>query len=233
MKTTLFPNIDWVGYVDWTVRDFHSYNTVQGATYNSYLIRDEKTALIDAVKAPYASQLLKNIDALTPLDSVAYIICNHAEPDHSGGLPAVLAACKNATLVCNAKCQKALSQHYDITGWRIKVIASGESLSIGKRTLTFVDTPMVHWPESMVTYVKEDALLFSMDAFGQHYAFPNLFDDENSLPDLMREAKKYYANIVSPYGAQVVRTLEALGGLTVRMIAPSHGVVWRDRKSVV
>ncbi len=233
MNRTLFPDIDWVGYIDWTVRDFHSFTTAQGATYNSYLIRDVKTAVIDTVKSQYASAFLKSVAELTPLDSVDFIVSNHAEPDHSGSITAALAACRNAVLLCNAKCRAALGKHYDIDQSRIRVVSSGETISLGRRSLTFADTPMVHWPESMATYVREDGLLFSMDAFGEHYAFPKLFDDENDLPNLMREAKRYYANIVSPYGPQVVRALDSLKGLDIRMIAPSHGVVWRKHLDAI
>ena len=156
MNITLKENIDWVGYVDWTVRDFHGYKTESGSTYNSYLIRDEKIALIDAVKAPYVDKLLEHVAALTPLGSVDYVVCNHAEPDHSGGIPGVMKACPNATLVCNAKCKVALEKHYDTEGWTWQVVDDGETLSLGSRTLQFINTPMVHWPESMFTYVPED-----------------------------------------------------------------------------
>jgi flavorubredoxin len=128
MNTTLRENIDWVGYVDWNVRDFHSYDTEHGATYNAYLVRDQKTALIDAVKAPYADDLLRNVSALCDPKKVDYIVCNHAEPDHSGALPAVLEAMPNATLVCDSKCADALAQHYDISGFDIRIVATGETI---------------------------------------------------------------------------------------------------------
>lgn len=227
MNTTLRENIDWVGYVDWNVRDFHSYDTEHGATYNSYLIRDEKIALIDAVKAPYAENLLRNISAFCDPAKVDYVVCNHAEPDHSGALPTVMQAMPGATLVCDKKCADALAEHYDTHGWKIKIVATGDSISLGKRTLKFVETPMVHWPESMFTYVPEEKLLFSMDAFGQHIATSERFDDEASLCTVMEEAKAYYANIVMPYGKSVKACLERTAELTIDMIAPSHGVIWR------
>ena len=228
MSTVLRENIDWVGYVDWNVRDFHGYSTDRGATYNAYLIRDQKTALIDTVKAPFAERLLANIAALADLSRVDYVVCNHAEPDHAGALPRVMAALPNATLVCDARCQKALSEHFDVSGWKFQIVADGETLSLGQRTLQFVETPMLHWPESMFTYVPEEKLLFSMDAFGQHYASSQRFDDETPLATVMDEAKTYYANIVMPFGKQVGQTLQRAATLPIGMIAPSHGVIWRS-----
>lgn len=228
MNITLKENIDWVGYIDWTVRDFHGYKTESGTTYNTYLIRDEKNAVIDSVRAPYAGKYLERISALTPLESIDYIVCNHAEPDHSGGLPAAMEACPNAVLVCNAKCKTALEKHYDTSSWRWLVVEDGDTLSLGKRTLQFINTPMVHWPESMFTYVPEDKLLFSMDAFGQHYASAFRFDDEESLDVILHEAKAYYANIVMLYGRPISQTMERAAELDIEMIAPSHGVIWRS-----
>jgi flavorubredoxin len=210
------------------VRDFHGYTTKRGATYNAYFVNDEKPTLIDTVKGPYAQVLLDNIAAITEPESVAYVVCNHAEPDHSSGFPAVMKALPNATVVCNEKCRTALGKHYDTSQWKFHVVASGDTLSVGKRTLTFIDTPMVHWPESMFTYVPEEALLFSMDAFGQHYSSSQRFDDENPLCTVMEEARIYYANIVTPYSRRVKQTLAAAAGLDIGMIAPSHGIVWRS-----
>jgi flavorubredoxin len=228
MNITLKDGIDWVGYVDWTVRDFHGYKTESGSTYNAYLIRDEKIAVIDSVKAPYAKKYLAHIRALVDLEKIDYIVCNHAEPDHSGGLPATMAACPQAELVCNAKCKVALEKHYDTSGWKWHVVDDGDTLSLGKRTLTFINTPMVHWPESMFTYVPEEKLLFSMDAFGQHYASAFRFDDEEPLDVILQEAKTYYANIVMLYGRPIAQTMERAAGLDIEMIAPSHGVIWRS-----
>jgi len=228
MNITLKDGIDWVGYIDWTVRDFHGYKTESGSTYNAYLIRDEKTALIDAVKAPFVDQYLDHVRALTPLDKIAYIVCNHAEPDHSGGLPRVMEACPQAELVCNAKCKTALEKHYDTALWKWKIVTDDDTIPLGKRTLSFLNTPMVHWPESMFTYIPEDKLLFSMDAFGQHYASAFRFDDEEPLDVILQEAKAYYANIVMLYGRPIAQTLERAAELEIEMIAPSHGVIWRS-----
>ena len=227
MNTQLCKNIDWVGFVDWTMRDFHSFVTQRGVTYNSYLIRDEKIALIDTVKEPYKEYLLKNIEKLADLKKVDYIIVNHAEPDHSSALSFIVKSLPNAKVVCNQKCKDILSSYYDVSSWKFQIIKSGEKLSLGKLTLSFIDTPMVHWPESMFTYVEEEKILFSMDAFGQHFATEERFDDEVDKCALMEEAKKYYANIVLPYGNQVKRTIESVKDLEIKMIATSHGVIWR------
>jgi len=228
MNITLKEGIDWVGYVDWTVRDFHGYKTESGSTYNAYLIRDEKIAVIDAVKAPFVEKYLDHIRALVDLKKIDYIVCNHAEPDHSGGLPATMAACPQAELVCNAKCKVVLEKHYDTTEWKWHVVDDGDTIPLGKRTLSFVNTPMVHWPESMFTYIPEEKLLFSMDAFGQHYASAFRFDDEEPLDVILHEAKTYYANIVMLYGRPIAQTMERAAGLDIEMIAPSHGVIWRS-----
>lgn len=233
MDTTLRDNIDWVGYVDWTVRDFHGYSTERGTTYNAYLVRDEKTALIDTVKAPFADDLLANVSALTDLAKVDYVVCNHAEPDHAGALPRVMAALPNATLVCDKKCEAALARHHDTSGWKIRVVGTGDTISLGRRTLQFIETPMVHWPESMFTFIPEEKLLFTMDAFGQHYASSQRFDDEVRLSAVMAEAKTYYANIVMPYGRRVAAVLEQAARLDIEMIAPSHGVIWRSHNAEI
>ena len=228
MNTALRDGIDWVGVVDWNVRDFHSYTTARGATYNSYLVQDERTALIDTVKAPFADRLVAELAARVDLSRIDYVVCNHAEPDHSGGLPRVLGALPNATLVCDRKCGEILAAYYDTTGWRRQVVKTGDSISLGRRTLQFVETPMVHWPDSMFTYVPEEKLLFSMDAFGQHLASSSRFDDGVPLCTVMEEAKTYYANIVMPYGKRVAAVLEQVSGLPMEIIAPSHGVIWRS-----
>ncbi|MDR1384120.1 MAG: FprA family A-type flavoprotein [Planctomycetaceae bacterium] len=227
MNTELKSGINWVGYVDWNVRDFHSFNTAHGATYNSYLVQDEKVALIDTVKEPYASQLLCNVQKLVPLEKIDYVVCNHAEPDHGGAMAAVLKNLPNATLLCDAKCRDILAGYFDISHWKIQLVKSGDHISLGKRTLAFLETPMVHWPDSMFTYVPEEKLLFSMDAFGQHIATSVRFDDEWNLSDILVEAKAYYANIVAPYGKQVQKTMEAGSKLAIDTIAPSHGLIWR------
>jgi flavorubredoxin len=233
MNHTLCEGIEWVGHVDWTVRDFHGYKTNRGSSYNAYLVRDDKVALIDTVKAAFAEELLAHVAELVSPSAVDYVVCNHAEPDHSGGLPLVLAACTNAELVCDAKCQKTLQLHYNTDGWKWKIVADGDTISLGRRTLTFIETPMVHWPESMFTYVPEEKLLFSMDAFGQHYAAAHRFDDEEPIEAIMAEAKTYFANIVMLYGKPIAAALDKAAGLEIAMIAPSHGVIWRKHLDTI
>ncbi|MBT7304722.1 MAG: MBL fold metallo-hydrolase [Victivallales bacterium] len=228
MTTELTKGIHWVGYVDWGVRDFHGYSTDRGATYNAYLVQDEKTALIDTVKGPYAQSLLQNVAALTDPEKIDYVVCNHGEPDHSSALPAVMAALPNATLLCSKKAVDSLGAYYDTSDWKMQIVGTGDAVSLGSRTLAFLETPMVHWPDSMMTYIPEEKLLFSMDGFGQHFASNTRFDDENPLPTLLEEARIYYANIVTPYSSQVVKTMTAAAGLDIEMIAPSHGVIWRS-----
>ena len=224
----LKEDIYWVGYVDWDVRNFHGYATNRGSTYNSYIILDEKIAVIDSVKAPYAEELIKNIIEHTDLDKVDYVVCNHAEPDHSGSIPVLMDLCVNAKLVCNVKCQKTLSMHYNTDEWNFEVIDETTELSLGKRTLKFINTPMAHWPESMFTFVPEDKLLFSMDAFGQHFASSGRFDFKEPLNVVLEEAKRYFANIIMLYGKQVADTLAKASQLDFDMIAPSHGVIWKE-----
>ena len=233
MNTQLSEHVNWVGYVDWSVRDFHGYRTERGSTYNAYLVSGQKRALIDTVKAPYAADLLEHVRAILPLEQLDYIVCNHAEPDHAGGLEQVVHACPNATVVCNKKCAEALRLHFDTSAWKFQIVAEGEKLDLGGCTLQFFDTPMVHWPESMATYLVEEQILFSMDAFGQHYATSGRFDDEEPLDVVMAEAKTYYANIVMPYGRPVAAALAKLGALPLKIIAPSHGVIWRSHIATI
>ena len=233
MNVEVCDGIDWVGHVDWSIRDFHGYQTDRGSSYNAYLVRDEKVALIDAVKAPYAGELLDNIKLLVDLDKVDYVVCNHAEPDHSGGLPAVMRECVNAVLLCNEKCKKALSQHFDTSMWKFQVVSDGETLSLGNKTLSFMDTPLVHWPESMFTFIPEDKILFSMDAFGQHYATAGRFDDQEPLEVIMAEAKTYFANIVMLYSKPIQRALDRTKDHDIEIIAPSHGIIWRSHIATI
>ncbi|MCF7791326.1 MAG: FprA family A-type flavoprotein [Victivallales bacterium] len=225
-NTKLRKNIHWIGVVDWDVRDFHGYTTKKGSTYNSYIIKDTKTAVIDSVKAPFADELIDNILKHTEFEKIDYIICNHAEPDHSGSISVLMDLCPNAELVCNPKCRKTLSKLYNTDSWNFKTVNEGDKLSLGKHTLTFVNTPMAHWPESMMTYVIEEKILFSMDAFGQHYATSGRFDTEEPLNCALDEAKKYYANIIMLYGKPVTAAMKKASTLDIDIIAPSHGIIW-------
>ena len=174
MNTSLCPNVDWVGYVDWSVRDFHGYDTQRGRT--EFCRIELRGIRAGKPMAGVPHQVVAHLSPLCEVEAlreaqVAYVVCNHAEPDHSGALPQVLAAMPGAALLCNKKCAATLAQHYDTSAWRIRVVGNGETVSLGKCSLQFLDTPMVHWPESMATYLPEHKLLFSMDAFGQHRRF--------------------------------------------------------------
>ena len=229
MNRKIVEGVHWVGFVDWNVRDFHGYVTDRGSTYNSYLVLDREPALVDSVKAPYAADLLRNVAELVPLADVRWVVCNHAEPDHSGALPAVMAACPNATLVCDQKCKDVLAIYYDTAAWKFKIVKTGDVLALGRRTLEFIETPMTHWPESMATWIPQDRLLFSMDAFGQHYATSGRFDDEVQDTVLFFEAKTYVANILMLYSGPVAKAVAAVRQLDPAIICPSHGVVWRSQ----
>ena len=221
----LKPGVYWVGALDWALRSFHGYATDRGATYNAYLIVDEKIALIDTVKAPFAAEMLSRIAQVVPPESIDYLISNHVEMDHSGAIPQALACMPKAQVITSAQGVKGLTAHYGDRGYR--AVKAGDSLSLGKRTLHFVPTPMLHWPDNMLTYCPEERVLFSNDAFGQHIACGERFDDEAPLDAVMQEAAKYYANIVMPFAAQAKAALKALEGLDCELIAPSHGVIWR------
>lgn len=224
----LKDNIYWVGAIDWSVRNFHGYTTERGATYNAYLIIDEKVALIDTVKSPFAEELLERVSKIIPLEQVDYVISNHVEMDHSGSIPQVMKRCVNASLVTSIPSGlKGLKAHYG-DNYPYLGMKGGDTLSLGKRSLSFITTPMLHWPDNMVTYCKEENILFSNDAFGQHYASSHRFDDDTMLPVIMQEAKKYYANILMCYGNQAKKALEMVKDLKLDVIAPSHGVIWKD-----
>jgi len=228
MQTELKPGIDWVGAIDWNVRDFHGYSTHRGTTYNAYLIRAEKTALIDTVKAPFFEEMWERIEKIIDPRKVDYLVVNHMEMDHSGSLLRFIEKIPRAEILCSPRGVETLKLHYggDI---RAKALKTGAALDLGGKTLGFTEIPMVHWPDSMVTYVKEDRVLFPNDAFGQHIASSERFDDEIDLPTLLDEAGKYYANIVLPYGPQVLKALDAIKGLEIDVIGPSHGIIWRSR----
>ncbi|MEA2054689.1 MAG: FprA family A-type flavoprotein [Candidatus Thermoplasmatota archaeon] len=226
-KVEIKPGIYWVGGIDWNIRDFHGYLTRRGTTYNSYLIMDEKITLVDTVKHYLFNEMLSRIREIVNPSKIEYIISNHAEMDHSGSLPKLLEVCPNAKVIASTRGEKGLRRHYK-KDWEFKVVKSGDMLNIGKRTLHFVHIPMVHWPDSMVTYSPADKLLLPNDAFGQHIASSERFDDEIDWGILKEEAAKYYANIVMPYGTQVEKALETLSGLDIDMIAPGHGIIWRS-----
>lgn len=221
------PDIYWVGAIDWSMRSFHGYQTGRGSTYNAYLILDEKITLIDTVKEPFRKEMLARIASIIDPARIDYIVSSHVEPDHSGSIPFLMQYCPQAKIITSLpNGLKGLKAHY--SDYPYQGVKAGDSLHIGKRTLQFVPTPMLHWPDSMVTYCPEETLLFSNDAFGQHFASTGRFDDENDVPTVFWEARKYYANILMLYGRQAQTALAALAGLDIRMIATGHGIIWRS-----
>ena len=220
-------NIYWVGAVDWSMRNFHGYETSRGSTYNAYLILDDKITLIDTAKIDFKDELISRISSVIDPAQIQVIVSSHVEPDHSGALKEIVALAPAAEIITtNPNGLKGLTARYGKLNYR--AVKAGDEISIGKRTLKFVPTPMLHWPDSMVTYCPEEKILFSNDAFGEHLATSLRFDDENDLSTILFEAKKYYANILMPFGKQAQTALKALGGLEMRMIATGHGVIWRS-----
>lgn len=219
-------DIYWVGGIDWDLRNFHGYLTQRGSTYNAYLIMDEKITLVDTVKYYLCDEMLERIARIVDPAKIDYIVSNHVEMDHSGSIPMVKDVAKNATVLTSPKGLEGLQAHFK-RDLNFKVVKTGDALNIGKRNLAFVQTPMVHWPDNMVTYIPEEQLLLSNDAFGQHLASSERFDDEYPAHIVLEEAQKYYANIVLPFGAQVQKVLQAVGGLKIKTICPSHGIIWR------
>ncbi|HMA67308.1 MAG TPA: flavodoxin domain-containing protein [Desulfosalsimonadaceae bacterium] len=218
-----------VGVIDWNIRDFHGYSTECGTTYNAYLIVDEKVVLIDAVKKEFADQLLANIAAVVDPRRIDLVISNHTEMDHSGGLPRVMHAIgEEKPLYCSKMGRKNLAQHFG-EKFAYQPLENGQEMEIGSRTLTFLETRMLHWPDSMFTYAKEDRILFSSDAFGQHYAGYEMFDDAVDEQMIMGQAKKYFANILLLYTAKILKLAQQITdmGLEIEMICPDHGIIWR------
>jgi len=226
----ILPDIYSVGVVDEKVRNFHghTYTTLRGSSYNAYLIIDEKIALIDTVYGPFTQQLIENIKEIVPLEKIDYIIANHVETDHSGALPGIMPFCPKARIFGTAKCKEGLYKHY-YKDWSFQTVKTNDQLKLGRRTLSFIEAPMIHWPDSMFTYCPEDALLMPNDAFGQHFASAERFDDQVDQKALMEEAEKYYANILWPLSAIILKKIEEIQKLNipVKMIAPSHGIIWR------
>jgi anaerobic nitric oxide reductase flavorubredoxin len=233
-KVTLAEGIHWVGVVDWNLRDFHGYVTRRGTTYNAYLISDEKTAIVDTVKYPFSNELLQNIGEITNPERIDYIIINHVEMDHSSSLPMIAEHAKNATILASQRGKDAIIEHYG-ANFRIETVKTGDELKLGKRTLRFIEAPMLHWPDSMFTYVVEDKILMPNDAFGQHLATSQRFDDEVDEHVLMEEAIIYYANILMPLAPLITRKIQEVVqmGIPIAMIAPSHGIIWRSNPSKI
>lgn len=217
--------IYWVGAIDWNLRNFHGYLTQRGSTYNAYLIVDEQITLVDTVKAAFADEMIERISKIIDPSKIDNIVCNHVEMDHSGALPSILELCPDANVYCSAKAVDGLKLHY---GDKVNAQVAPKEISVGSKTLQFVETPMVHWPDNMVVYCPEEKLLFSNDSFGQHIASSERFDTEYPKDMTMNEAKKYYANIVLPFSPMVKRVLATIETLDIEIIAPSHGIIWTE-----
>jgi anaerobic nitric oxide reductase flavorubredoxin len=231
MKRRVAGNVWWVGKVDWELRKFHGseYSTHRGSSYNSYLIREGRTVLVDTVWLPFAKEFADNLEAEAGLGSIDFIVQNHAEPDHSGALPELLRRRPGIPIYCTANAVKSLKGQWR-GDWDFRVVKTGDSLDVGNgKKLVFVEAPMLHWPDSMFTYLSGDAVLFSNDAFGQHYASESLFNDLVPQDELRAECVKYYANILTPFSALVAKKIDELVGMNIpiEVIATSHGIVWR------
>ncbi len=234
MSVSLHEGIYWVGAVDWNLRDFHGYITGRGATYNAYLIDDDKTALVDTVKEPFFDEMLARISRVCDPASIEYLICNHIEKDHSSSLPRFVHRFPNVKILASPMAVKGLKKYYG-DALPLEAVKSGDTLQLGRKTLQFLETPMVHWPDSMFTYVPQSRLLFSMDGFGQHLATFGRFDDEVDEGELFFELRKYYANLLTHLAPLIQTTLKKVSELKLEIdiVAPSHGVIWRKHISRV
>lgn len=222
--------IHWVGAVDWNVRDFHGYSTYKGTSYNAYLVLDEKITLFDTVKKGFFGDLLHNIYKVIDPTKIDYLVINHVEPDHSGAIGEVIETVKPEAVYCSPMGKKAILDHYHREDWPLVTVSSGDEINLGARTVHFLETRMLHWPDSMFSYLKEQKLLISSDAFGQHLASSERFNDEVDSSELMAHCAKYFANILMPYSDLIQKLIENVQamGLEIDMIAPDHGVIWRE-----
>jgi len=230
-KVELKKGIYWVGAIDWNVRDFHGYSTPFGTTYNAYLILDEKNVLVDTVKAPFYLEMLGRISEIIDPSKIDVIVSNHVEMDHSGSLSQIVERIGNPLVITSERGKKGLEKHYQ-RSMNFRIVKTGDTFPIGHRTLIFVEAPMLHWPDSMFTYIKEDQLLLPNDAFGQHFASSQRFEDEVG-DELMKHAAKYYANILWPLAPLILKKVDEVVkmGIPIDMIGPSHGLIWRKDPS--
>jgi flavorubredoxin len=230
MAIQIAPNVYWVGAVDWEVRKFHghTYHTHRGTSYNAYLIVDDKVALVDTVMPGFEAEMFQRIAEIVDPAKIDYLVANHGELDHSGAIPAVLARAPQATLVHSKRGEDSFGKYFP-NGWKRQVVKTGDTLSLGHKTLAFLEAPMLHWPDSMFTYIPEDKLLLPNDAFGQHLASVHRFTDEVDPAVLWDEARKYFGNILVPFSKLILKKVEEVQkmGLEIATIAPSHGLIWR------
>ncbi|MDD2297655.1 MAG: MBL fold metallo-hydrolase, partial [Sphaerochaetaceae bacterium] len=232
MHIPIKNNVKWVGQIDTELRQFHGsdFSTHKGSSYNAYLVQEEKTVLIDTVWKPFADKFVKNLATEVDLKKIDAIVVNHGEVDHSGALPALMELIPDTPIYCTANAVDSLTGQYH-KDWDFHVVKTGDSLDVGNgKSLVFVEMKMLHWPDSMATYLTQDNILFSNDAFGQHFASNTMFNDAADQCDLFEEALKYFANILTPYNAFLKRKLSEIlaMNLAIDIIAPSHGVIWRD-----
>lgn len=231
MSFNINQRVTWVGKIDWELRWFHGheYSVHKGSSYNAYLIRDKKTVLIDTVWQPYAREFVANLKKIIDLKDIDYIVANHAEMDHSGALPELMQEIPDTPIYCSANGVKSLKGHYH-QDWNFVPVKTGDRLDIGDNKLVFVEAPLLHWPDSMFTYLAGDNILFSNDAFGQHYASEYMYNDLVDQSELFQEALKYYANILNPFSVLVKRKIDEVLAMDVpvNMICPSHGIIWRQ-----
>ncbi len=223
------PNVHCLSIVDWNLRDFHGYQTEKGSTYNSFLVKGQKTVLFDTTKAAFTKEYLEGLKKVVEPSAIDYIVVNHAEMDHSGSLPEVIKVVQPEKLYCTANAQKTLCAHFDCAGWPFEIVKEGDVLDLGGKTIEFIGSPMLHWPESMVSYIKEDRVLISNDIFGQHFATNERFDDLVEPGELYFQAAKYYANIFYPVSAGMRKFLAKLEKKEIKpsLLACDHGLLWR------
>ncbi|MCP3942730.1 MAG: anaerobic nitric oxide reductase flavorubredoxin [Desulfobacteraceae bacterium] len=237
MTFTVKNNIQWVGKIDWELRKFHGdeYSTHRGSSYNSYLIQEEKTALIDTVWGPFAKEYVENLKKTIDLKNIDYVVALHGENDHSGALPELMRQIPDTPIYCTKNGVKILKGLYH-QDWNFNIVKTGDTLDLGNnKTITFVEAPMLHWPDSMFAYLSSDEVLFSNDAFGQHFASEFMFNDRVDQAELFQECIKYYANILTPFSPLVIKKIkEVLGfNLPLDMICTSHGIIWRDNPAQI
>ncbi|KGI39603.1 anaerobic nitric oxide reductase flavorubredoxin [Clostridium tetani] len=236
MSFKVTNKVTWVGKIDWELRRFHGdeYSTHRGTSYNSYLIKDKKIVLIDTVWEPFSKEFVENLKKEVDLNKIDYIIMNHNEIDHSGALPLLMKEIPNTPIYCTADGAKILKAHYH-KDWNFVEVKTGDTLDIGESKLTFVEAKMLHWPDSMFTYMSGENILFSNDAFGQHYASDLMYNDLVDQAELYQESMKYYANILTPFNSFVIKKTEEVLALNLplNIIATSHGVIWRDNPAQI
>jgi anaerobic nitric oxide reductase flavorubredoxin len=236
MKFIVKNNIQWVGKIDWELRKFHGdeYSTHRGSSYNSYLIQEEKTVLIDTVWGPYAKEYIENLQETIDIEKIDYIVACHSENDHSGAMPELMKLIPDTPIYCTKNGAKILKGLYH-QDWNFQIVKTGDTLSLGSKELTFVEAPMLHWPDSMFAYLSGDVVLFSNDAFGQHYASEFMFNDRVDQEELFQECVKYYANILTPFSPLVIKKIKAVLelNLPLDMICTSHGIIWRENPAQI